>query len=398
MRILHLGHFSMIGGVEALVRSILPAIEFRGHENVVAYGGHPLENPTLAKRKQYPVQGLGQFGDAGATGVASLQTLLRSERPDVACIHSSIDVQLARELLGTIPTIFFAHGYGGICPSGGRWFRHPGTACDLVGVPDARCVINAFVKGCNTRRPSRLAALYRNTQRLNAWLPGATAIICGSRYMADRYLESGIPIERIEVIPLPATVTGGPLRESAPAESVVLFAGRLAPEKGVSYLLKAFSLLSGRPRLLVCGTGPDLEALQSLARSLGISDSVTFLGDCNSMSAFYRGASVVAIPSTWPEPFGLVGPEAMAHGVPVVAFRVGGISEWLSDGNGGYLVEPKDIVGMAARIQDLLDDPEEARRIGQIGYDVARTRFSADVFVDRFLDVLRGSMRTPQSH
>jgi glycosyltransferase involved in cell wall biosynthesis len=184
---------------------------------------------------------------------------------------------------------------------------------------------------------------------------------------------------------------------SMPDERIVLFAGRLVREKGLDYLLRAFRLLQGESRLIVCGTGPELGRLRALAGSLEILDSVTFLGECDTLSDLYRRASVVVIPSVWPEPFGLVGPEAMVHGVPVVAFRVGGISEWLSDGYGGYLVESKDTVRMAERIQHLLDDPDEGRRIGQIGYDIACTRHTIDVFADRFIDVLLGSTRTAKS-
>jgi glycosyltransferase involved in cell wall biosynthesis len=83
----------------------------------------------------------------------------------------------------------------------------------------------------------------------------------------------------------------------------------------------------------------------------------------------------------------------MAHGVPVVACRVGGIPEWLSQGNGGFLVEAKDVAQMAERIQALLDDPTLARNVGQIGFEIARKNFSLELFADRFLEVLGRSVR-----
>jgi glycosyltransferase involved in cell wall biosynthesis len=393
MRILHLGHFSRLGGVESLMRTALPVIEQRGHVNIVAYGGHPLEDPAGARRRHHRLAGVDQLGNAGSASVRDLRALIADEQPTVACIHSSIDFRLAGELLNTLPTVFFAHGYGGVCPSGGRWFRYSDTACNLAGVPDARCLVNAFTKGCNTRRPRRLATLYRNTQKMNSWVRSATAVMCASGYVADRYVESGIPRERIAIVPLPSTISTTTLRELAPDDRIVLFAGRLVPQKGVAYLLKAFRLVGGKARLLVCGTGPDLPNLRKLAETLGISESVTFLGECDSMSDLYRSASVVVVPSVWPEPFGLVGPEAMAHGVPVVACRVGGIPEWLSQGNGGFLVEAKDVAQMAERIQALLDDPTLARNVGQIGFEIARKNFSLELFADRFLEVLGRSVR-----
>jgi len=396
MRILHLAHFSRLGGTESLVRAVLPLIESRGHENVIAYGGNPLEDPVTSSRRQYPLAGLGQFGNARSTGVRELRALIDATRPDIACVHSVLDSQLAWALVDSLPTVFFAHGYGGLCPSGARWFRYSDSSCDLAGVPDARCLVNAFTKGCNTRRPERLAALYRTTQKTNNWLRSADAVVCASQYVADRYVESGVARSRIAVVPLPSTITNTALRESVPNNRVVLFAGRLVPQKGVAYLLQAFRLVVGNARLLICGAGPELARLRQLSESLQISDSVSFLGECNSISDLYQSASVVVVPSVWPEPFGLVGPEAMAHGVPVVACRVGGIPEWLSHGEGGFLVEPKDVAKLAEYIQSLLDDHELARRVGQIGFEVARRKFRLELFADRFLEVLSTFAQPPK--
>jgi glycosyltransferase involved in cell wall biosynthesis len=97
----------------------------------------------------------------------------------------------------------------------------------------------------------------------------------------------------------------------------------------------------------------------------------------------------VVVPSLWPEPFGLVGPEAMAHGLPVIASRVGGIPEWLADGEVGFLFEPGDVQGLADRINRLLFDRALARRLGQQARARAGSRFTVPGYVDRFLELLR---------
>jgi len=76
---------------------------------------------------------------------------------------------------------------------------------------------------------------------------------------------------------------------------------------------------------------------------------------------------VVVVPSRWPEPFGIVGIEAMAHGRPVVAFGVGGIPEWLTDGVGGFVVPPADVATMAGRIVSVLANPAEAEAMALRG-------------------------------
>ena len=85
------------------------------------------------------------------------------------------------------------------------------------------------------------------------------------------------------------------------------------------------------------------------------------------------GARVGVVPSVWPEPLGAVGIEMLRHGLPVVGFDVGGISEWLKDGVNGYLVPVFDRARLAERIDALLADPELARRLGQAGREQAAT-------------------------
>jgi glycosyltransferase involved in cell wall biosynthesis len=122
---------------------------------------------------------------------------------------------------------------------------------------------------------------------------------------------------------------------------------------------------------------------------MGLSGRIDFKGDRPSPQELYPTARLVVVPSLWPEPFGLVGPEAMAHGIPVVASRVGGIPEWLDDGEVGFLVEPGDVQGLADRINRLLFDRPLARRLGQRARAVAGNRFTVPGYVDRFLDVLK---------
>jgi glycosyltransferase involved in cell wall biosynthesis len=85
---------------------------------------------------------------------------------------------------------------------------------------------------------------------------------------------------------------------------------------------------------------------------------------------FYQEASLLAVSSVWPEPFGLVGQEAMFYGLPVVGFDAGGIREWLLHGENGFLVRWKDIDGLALRIEQLLRDKDLGRRLGARGREL----------------------------
>src|SRR5689334_21576515 len=84
--------------------------------------------------------------------------------------------------------------------------------------------------------------------------------------------------------------------------------------------------------------------------------------------------------SVWPEPFGMLGLEAMRYGLPVVGFDTGGIKEWVVDGRNGFLVPWMDRTAYAARVEELLGDKTLARQMGETGrllvsehYDFSRT-------------------------
>jgi glycosyltransferase involved in cell wall biosynthesis len=123
-----------------------------------------------------------------------------------------------------------------------------------------------------------------------------------------------------------------------------LFAGRITALKGARLLADAVAdaqtRLNAPLRLIVAGEGPERAALEKRAKALNLEASFTGWVTGSERLALFRRSSVLAIPSVWPEPFGLVGLEAASVGVPTVAFDVGGIWEWLRDGFNGRLVNP----------------------------------------------------------
>ena len=134
-----------------------------------------------------------------------------------------------------------------------------------------------------------------------------------------------------------------------------------------------------------------------LVRSLGIGDRVTFVGwvPHDRLAAYYTQARVVAVPSRWAEPFGMVGLEAMWASRPVVAFSVGGIPDWLADGETGLLVTEQDTRGFAHAIEELLGDPATAERMGAAGWERVQGRFRFEAFIERTEEVLLAAASEP---
>ena len=161
---------------------------------------------------------------------------------------------------------------------------------------------------------------------------------------------------------------------------VVGSVGRLSPEKGLKYLLRAMAKITRqepRARLLLAGDGPERRSLERLATRLGLVDRVEFTGEVahDQVPQTLARMNVFAMPSTW-EGFGVAALEAAAMGLPVVASNVHGIPDVVEDGVTGILVPPKDVAALSQAILRLLRDPEERRRMGRAGREMVATRYS----------------------
>ena len=105
------------------------------------------------------------------------------------------------------------------------------------------------------------------------------------------------------------------------------------------------------------------------------------------LSRYYNEAAAVVVPSIYPEPFGLIGIEAMYFGKPVVAFDVGGISEWLKDGENGFLVKFPDKKQFAERIKLLLEDSSLAEKFGRNGKEMVKRFLNKEAHINRLLQI-----------
>jgi glycosyltransferase involved in cell wall biosynthesis len=178
---------------------------------------------------------------------------------------------------------------------------------------------------------------------------------------------------------------------------VLLTAGRLEPEKGHRYLLRALPrLLAAHPRLRLwlAGEGSLCEALRREAARLGLADAVDFLGYRADVPSLLAACDLLVVPSL-EESFCLTLLEAMALGRPVVAARVGGIPEVAVEGETAWLVPPADPEALAEAVADALARPEEAARRGEAGARRARERFQISAMVAGFAQVYQRVLASP---
>ena len=155
----------------------------------------------------------------------------------------------------------------------------------------------------------------------------------------------------------------------------IAIVGRLTPLKGAHYLIRAIPIaertLGLRLTLDVLGIGPEEARLKALADELGVGAQFYGTVDTQTRDEVMRGADLLAVPSLWPEPFGLVGVEAGCVGLPAVGYAVGGIPEWLNAGQSGELApgDPPTVEGLAEAIVRALQNPARHAllRAGRVG-------------------------------
>jgi len=228
-----------------------------------------------------------------------------------------------------------------------------------------------------------------------------------SEYSKAELVNNGFDADRIHIHVPMRFATDAPTSTFS-ERNMILFAGQVIRGKGVDLLLKALAKLKVPFECLILGDGNHRQHCQRLCARLNLTERVQFRGFVppDGLRSFYLDASVFVVPSVWPEPFGMVGPEAMQYGLPVVGFDVGGIREWLIDGENGYLAPRMDTTSLASRIEELLRNKALARQMGRNGRERVNRVYSASHQVDRLEQIFIGaaqenelqSAKIPPSH
>lgn len=166
----------------------------------------------------------------------------------------------------------------------------------------------------------------------------------------------------------------------------LLFVGRIEKVKGIDVLIKAMSLIIKKypnAKLTIVGEGEFKKEIDLLTKKLNLTNNISFIGSINhnNIQKYYHQSSIVLMPSIWPEAFGKVGLEAMSTGRPIIASRVGGIPEWLENGETGYLVDPGVPEQIAEKVIKLLSDRELLVNMGR------KARYKAEEYsVDKYVN------------
>ena len=349
--IVYLGKYNgIVGGIERYMQKSAELLRANGYQVHYLYtenGGR--EQAQLA----------GAFDSVALFSPES--TCLK--KADLVVIHNIIPPEILK-LLPANKSCFFAHDHNIYCQR-----HHYYTP---LGRINCHRKYNKF--WCT------LCSLGRNAAPPLEEYRKLTALVL-SDFMAENLRKNGFE----KVVKLPGFIRtsdkehdfmpGGVLR--------ILFLGQLIRGKGADLMVKALAKLDVPFCCTIAGEGNDRAMLEKMVIESKLQDKVRFTGFVSAPETLWEKCDLFFFPIRWQEPFGLVGLEAMAHGVPVMAFDLGGVREYLS-GECGALVPEKDIDTAVKMLKELSSQPQRLQQLGRRGREIAQKRFSEEIFVNAF--------------
>lgn len=178
-------------------------------------------------------------------------------------------------------------------------------------------------------------------------------------------------------------------RELAPAgETLLAHVSNFRPVKRPVDCVEIFARVfknHSQTRLVMVGDGSERTNAEHRARCLGVADKCSFVGKQPKIVDYLSASDVLLLPSEQ-ESFGLAALEAMACEVPVIASRVGGIPEVITDGETGFLSEVGDITKMAADASRLVADPQLRKEMGTKARESAISRYRTDIVIPQYIE------------
>lgn len=373
MKILLLhNRYQQAGGEDAVVAA---------ERSLLAGAGHEV---ALLEPSNDSIQGLGRTIAAGLGAIYSLSARRRVARtlaelaPDVVHVHNHFPLlspsvfDACRE--ARVPVVQTLHNYRSVCPNA-LLFRDGHTCHDCV---DRAIAWPAVWHGCyrSSRAASAVVAAMTTLHRHRGTLGRVDATIALSEFQRRLVSHSGIPDDRIFIKPNGVPDPG--FDPDRGAGDYALYAGRLAPEKGLGHLVEAYDAGGPAVPLVVLGDGPLRADLERTVAARGAADRITFLGRCDrgEVSRWMLGARFLVFPTDCYEGLPLAPIEAAACGRPSVASDLGAVPEIVADGETGWLVAPGDAPAWRRAIEAAWAAPDEALRRGTAARALFEKRFT----------------------
>jgi glycosyltransferase involved in cell wall biosynthesis len=376
-------YYQREGGEDAGVRQERDLLAAAGHQ-IVEYSRHSGEialNGISSRMK------LGAGALWSKRTYTELRTLIARERPEVAFLHNTVPLISPSAYFACaeagVPVVQTLHNYRFLCPAG--TFLREGKICE-------ECVTSTLFRsvwhGCyqdSAAASATLSLMLASQRALGTWREKVSCYIARTEFARKKFIEGGLPAERIVVKPCFVNPDPGP---RTGAGDTVLFLGRLSPEKGLRTLIAAWEHLGDRVPLRIAGDGPLREEIKTEVRRRGIA-GVEVLGRVPNADLLpeLKRARFLVFPSEWYEGLPLTIAEAFACGVPVVASRIGSMVELVEDGRTGLHFTPGDPADLAAKVEWAWTHPNEMEEMGRAARREYETKYTPEINYERLMNI-----------
>ena len=320
---------------------------------------------------------------------------IRDIRPSVVHAHNTLplfspSIYSASAAEG-VPVVQTLHNYRVVCPAA-TLFRDGAPCEDCVGraVPWPG-VLHACYQ--HSRVTSGVVATMLARQHLGDGWRHVSLFIALTEFARRIFIRGGLPADRIRV--KPNFVEPDPGRREGERDGF-LFVGRLAPEKGIEVLLRAWEAVPREVTLTVAGDGPLRDLVERCATD---ATNIHFIGQCepSKIIDLMGTARALIFPSIWYEGQPITILEAFAAGLPVLASRIGGVSELVEEGRNGLLFNPGDAAALADRIRELHANPPLTARMGDEARSTYLVKYTGSRNYQLLMDLYEFAARAPFS-
>lgn len=293
----------------------------------------------------------------------AMRRLIGAFHPSVAHIHN-IYTQLSPSVLDAlheahVPTVMTVHDYHLVAPNYMLWHNHRVENLRSKGI--VRATFSRFHKQSYLASFAQATAFHLH-RFLRLYDRNIASFLCPSTFVAEEMKRAGFPADHIKVLPHFFDTKG--VTASFSGDGSVLFVGRFVEEKGVLFVLELAKAMPDTSFVLA-GDGPLGEVVRKKAEAL---QNVQVFGwtSREDLAKVYQKVSLVLVPSLWPEVFGLVALEAMAYGKPVLASRMGGLPEVVTE-EVGRVLPAGDVQAWVKAIEEVVFDEALCKQLGKAG-------------------------------
>ncbi|OQW76909.1 MAG: hypothetical protein BVN35_05650 [Proteobacteria bacterium ST_bin11] len=365
-------YYQQAGGEDAVVASECELLRAHGHEVEL----WRVDNKDLSGSVLGKVKAALSTSYSRASLTIALDKLRRF-KPDLVHVHNFFP-QVSPSIFDAcmqegVPVVQTLHNYRLICP--GAMLLRDGKVCELCirGTPYQAALYDCY-------RGSKLGSLVvahmvSQHRQLGTWQHKVGRFIALTDFAKSKFVEAGFPVDKIVVKPnfLYDPFQSSTIPKEVEKSAYALFVGRISVEKGIDTMLNAWSFLSDECLLKVAGVGPLQEELKDKKNILALGRQ-----DATQVSNLMRQAAYLVLPSEWYEGFPLVLVEAFAHGLPVLASRLGSMADIIRDGETGLLFTPGDPNDLASKAKWLLENPQQRQRLGANARSIFLEKYTAE--------------------